>query len=248
MTKIWPLTTFAKNKLADITHRLISANLFALFCSLSIFSVVSTPLYASDRPTLLEASEISHLAKFLVGKAMDSGMLDDGCRLYLADREGVKEALVAAQSFVNLSDAILGELNKVMPDSDCEVPLMETTGQLSRSQISGYPQTLDRPGAVYALVFFPSRDGVMMFANGYRADGRSAIFTDRIDLAVESADELDSFGNNGLGGPTLPVRQQKQTDQARSPLNEGGDEVQLERNNKSFLDRLREKSGTERAE
>ena len=88
----------------------------------------------------------------------------------------------------------------------------------------------------------------MVFANGYRADGRSAVFTDRFDVAIKAANELDSSGREGLGGPAVPVRQQDQAHQSQSPIDEGLDEVQLEKNEKSFLDRLRERAGTERAE
>lgn len=247
MTTIGSFATSVRKKSADITVRLISL-LFMLLCILSLFIVASARLHASDVPALIQDTEISRLARSLASRAVDSGMLDDVCRLYLADREGVKEALVAARSFVALSDAISGELRKVRPDSDCEVLVMETTGRLSRSQISAYLQEMNRPGSVFALVFFPSRDGVMMFANGYRADGRSAVFTDRIDVAIETANELDSSDSEGLGGPALPVRQQNQADQSQSSFDEGLDEVQLEKNEKSFLDRLRERAGTERAE
>lgn len=220
--------------------------------SLLIMGLAFTGELAADEPQVLAPkTAVSRIAKLLIEQANSADMFDEPCRVYLTDREDVVGTLIAAQSFVELRDAISQELREAQPNRECEISILDVVGRPDIGQVIEKQKAKEQSGSLLSLAFFQSLGGVMMFANGYRRDGSFAMFTNRIDVALEPSGEAVPTRNGGKGGPSLPVQADDllvEPPRTRSPNHQVEESQRSAPDKKSFLESLRERKGTELAD
>lgn len=211
-----------------------------------MFLTLTCPHQSSaDEPRFLISGEaIDQIAELLIKESADVDMFDEPCRLWLSDREGMMGTLIAGQSYADLQKALSEEFQRIQPDRECEISILDTVGRPAIDQIIQDRETNGLPGSLLALRIFQTVGGIKIIADGYRGDGTFVMHTSGIDVALVDAEPAGESSRATDRSDDLPTEPP-----AASPSNQAEDPApQADDAEKSFLESLRKRRGTELAD